>query len=390
MTIPSSLLGIPLVILVIIVLSQFFKNFLKIPTIYSGIIGGYIFSITSIPLIGRIQIDALYPFISLFTAIIFYELGRRINLGWVLTKKLFFVAIVLMLILMFNIFIQALLYFNLDFKSASLISAILISTSPAFVLYSIKELKSEGYLTESIIHITGISNVLGLLLFSIFFDISNYNSTAIFSSESVSEIIKMIISCMSGFLTALMLNAVSNFFKFDENTQFIVISLFIVTVFLLSMQFNLSGMISLLTLGLFTKINNQRVNLHKSDLGPISNFSYLMIFIFAGYHLSEISFTYKDFFIASALISIKIFLPALFLMLSYKLNTLSFKKTSLISISLISLSSVAILLSTDLHLIGSEASLKAISILWSVIFISELISPILLSLGLKLSREVKL
>lgn len=385
----SIFLGIFLGLIFVIIGSQLLKYYLKIPAIYSSMIAGYVFAQTSIPFIGYIRLEELYPFINSFIAVIYYELGRRINIGWILSKKLFFLGFIGILSLLFLSFYYVLIYFGLDSRSAHLIAAILISTSPAFVLFTVKELHSEGYLTENIIHIIGISNILGLLLFSTFVDISNYSSLIALSFESISELIKFLFSAILGLSIALVLNRISNLLRFDSDTQFILISLFILSAFFFSIQFNLSPMITLLMLGLFTKIKNYRVNFHKSDLGIISNFSYLIIFIFAGYHLGNMTFVLEHLLIAIILILIKISIPIICMIPSYKINTLSLKKTSLVSLSLVSISSVAILLALDLNTFENETNTIAMSILWSVVFISELIGPALLYFSLKASREAR-
>ena len=351
--------------------------------------GGFFFSLISIPVIGRINLDQLYPFMTLFTAIIFYELGRRIDLRWISAKKYFFISILIMLALMFSIITFVLSQFGFDSNSARFVGSILITTSPTFILFTIKEFKAEGYLTENILHIVCLSNVLGLFLFSILLDLENYSHVFIFSSETIFQIVKISISAIIGTLMAYIINLCSNLFKIEENSQLIIITLFIVINFLLNMQFNLYPMMSLLSLGLFTNIKNHRVNLHKNDLGPISSFSYTMLFVFAGYHLTDIKISSDVFTIATVLLVIKVTFPLFFLTAISKMSTLSFKKNALLGTCLLPLSSVAILMILDINTTTSSLNEKLNSILLSFILMSELIGPLLLMLSLKFSGEAK-
>src|SRR6185437_14064419 len=144
----------------------FIRFFPKMPTVTVYVLTGLLIGPMGINLIDVSSLNAIVPLIDLALGIVLFELGRRVDLKWLLREKRLLISSILISITTFIALIVLLRSFLLNNAVAIMIAAIGTATSPAVILNLIREYRAEGQISERMLSIVAIGNVMAFVGFS--------------------------------------------------------------------------------------------------------------------------------------------------------------------------------------------------------------------------------
>lgn len=375
------------IVLVTLFGTQWLKHSYGLPKIIGYVLAGLMIGPSGLGLFNKnISVD-LAPIIDVLIGVVFYELGRRIHLSWVWRQKKVLLSYLILVGILFFTQLIYLLFFDVDPLIAWMVSAIVMSTSPAVILQTIKENKAEGQLTEHLISLVALGNVIAYLLYSAALSLVHFEQTNIMAGLFVEPLQKIIGSILVGWLLAILINKVSNYIKPDTDNQHLIIMTALTMVIILSGLFKMSVLTCLLCFGLFVNIHTYKPNLHKDDLGIFSTLAYILIFIFAGINIDIFAINADLIGIAGGVIAMRLAIPYLWGVLFYRYLNINFKKVILLGVSLSPLSGIAILMLHDVGSFYPELSLKLNGLLVIVVLFMEFVGPLLIKWALIKSGE---
>ncbi len=103
-------------------------------------------------------------FLDIGMGLVLFELGRRINLAWLLRDRWLAAMALAECTLSFGCMYGALVWFDVEPLYAAVAAAIGISSSPAIVLLVARELKAEGQVTERALNLVAINSIIAFVL----------------------------------------------------------------------------------------------------------------------------------------------------------------------------------------------------------------------------------
>lgn len=376
-----------LIVLVTLFGTQWLKHCCGLPKIIGYVLAGLLIGPSGLGIFNKnISID-LAPIIDVLIGVVFYELGRRIHLSWVWRQKKVLLSYLILVAILFFTQLIYLLFFDVDPLIAWMVSAIVMSTSPAVILQTIKENKAEGQLTEHLLSLVALGNVLAYLLYSAALSLLHFEQANFTTGLFIEPIQKIVGSILVGWLLAIIINKVSNFIKPDIDNQHLIIMTALMMVIILSGLLKMSVLTCLLCFGLFINIHTYKPNLHMDDLGIFSTLAYVLIFIFAGININIYAINLNLIGLAIGVIVLRLAVPYLWGMIFYRYLNINFMKVILLCVSLAPLSGIAILMLHDVGSFYPELSMKLNSLLVIVVLIMEFAGPVLIKWALVKSGE---
>ena len=375
------------IVLVTLFGTQWLKHSYGLPKIIGYVFAGLLIGPSGLGLFNKnISVD-LAPIIDVLIGVVFYELGRRIHLSWVWRQKKVLLSYLILVGILFFTQLIYLLFFDVDPLIAWMVSAIVMSASPAVILQTIKENKAEGQLTEHLLSLVALGNILAYLLYSAALSLLHFEQANFTTGLFIEPIQKIVGSILVGWLLAIVINKVSNLIKPDIDNQHLIIMTALMIVIILSGLLKMSVLTCLLCFGLFINIDTYKPNLHKDDLGIFSTLAYVLIFIFAGININIYAINLELIGLAIGVIALRLAIPYLWGMIFYRYLNINFKKVILLGVSLAPLSGIAILMLHDVGSFYPELSMKLNSLLVIVVLIMEFAGPFLIKWALVKSGE---
>lgn len=376
-----------LIVICALFLTQLLKREFQLPKIIGYLFAGLLIGPSGLGLLSKGSSVTIAPIIDILIGIVFYELGRRVNIRWLWRQKK---TLLSCLILMGALFLVQLIYLiSVGFSPliAGLVAAIVMSTSPAVVLQTIKENQGEGQLTENLITIVALGNIVAYIIYSIILSLIHFDQEIITTAVLLEPLQKISISIVMGWLLAGSVSKISNVVKPDIDHQHLIVMTALMIVIVVSGILKISVLTCLLVFGLSIKVESYKPNLHKDDLGIFSTLAYVLIFIFAGINIDIFSLKLGLISIALGVILLRLIIPFVWGMFFYNQLNISFKKAKLLSVSLTPLSGIAILMLHDVNEFYPDLSLQLNNLLVMVVLIMEFSGPFLTKWALLKSGE---
>lgn len=375
----SSLVEVLIALLIVIsamFLTQFLQRKFQVPKIIGYLMAGLLIGPTGFGLLSKGIPVTITPIVDILIGVVFYELGRSVNIRWLWRQKIILLSCLFLMTLLFLAQFIYLMNVGVAPLISCLVAAIVMSTSPAVVLQTIKENHAEGQLTENLITIVALGNVVAYVIYSAVLSVIHFDQTHITTALLFEPLQKICISVFMGWLLAVLVSKSSNFVKPDIDNQHLIILTAIMIVIVTSGVLKISVLTCLLVFGLSIKVNSYKPNLHKDDLGIFSTLAYVLIFIFAGINIDLFSIKTDLIFIALGVIALRLLIPYVWGLFFYKQLNMTLKKATLLSLSLTPLSGIAILMLHDVNEFYPELSLQLNNLLVLVVIIMEFSGPI--------------
>src|SRR3982074_699278 len=139
---------------------------LPVPAITGYVLTGLLIGPAGFNLIDATILDKLGLLVDLAFGLVLFEVGRRVDYPWLLREKRLLVTGILISTSTFIALYWLLTQFGIGKLVASMVAALGMATSPAGVLHVVREAKAEGQLTERMLNIAVIGNVLAFVGFS--------------------------------------------------------------------------------------------------------------------------------------------------------------------------------------------------------------------------------
>ena len=233
----------------------------KLPEVTGYLVAGIIIGPCVLKLINFEQIDSLQTFSTIALSFISFLIGSEFKLKYLkkLGIKPFVIGIMASFLTMVLVSVSCLIL-GLSPSFSLILGAIASSTAPASIMMIVKQYKARGELTNTMLSVVAIDDVISIIIFGFVIVVAEYlnndSSTLIGLLEPFKEIsLSIIIGIISGWL----LGFVSKVLKSDSN----IIALIIVFIFgtiVVSDYLNISSLLVCMIQGaIFINAYNHKV-----------------------------------------------------------------------------------------------------------------------------------
>lgn len=364
---------------------------IKLPEVTGYLIGGIIIGPCVLKLISFNQINNLQTFSTIALSFISFSIGAEFKLKYLkkLGIKPFIIGIMASFLTMAFVS-YACLFLGMSISFSIILGAIASSTAPAAIMMIVKEYKARGELTNTMLSVVAIDDVISIIIFGFAIVVAEYlnsnNSSLIGLLEPFKEIG---LSLILGLLIGLLLGFVSKISKSKSN----IIALIIVFIFgtiVISDYYHISSLLVCMIMGaIFINAYNHKTTDKILDLmdyisSPIS----IIFFVLSGSSL-DFSLLPTIGFIGIVYIITRALGKILGSMLGAKLVNSPKKVYKYLGPTLLSQTGLAIgLAMLAVDVIPNDAK-NLIAIIVASSFIFDLIGPIITRSMLKKAGEIK-
>lgn len=364
-----------------------FARYLRLPRITGFVAAGLVLGPGMLNLLDRTTLAELSIFVDISLGLILFELGRRLDLRW-LTRDGWLLASGIGESLLSFVFVYTTLrFFDVAPVYAATAAAIAMATSPAVLLMIVHDQHAKGPLTERMLTLTALNNVVAFLVVTILFGFVHFEYKAHWARALLHPLYLIAGSAALGYLAYVMARWMARWFGKREDIQFIMLLGLIVATVGLAISYKLSVLLALLAFGVFAKNLDRNHDLMAVEFGPGGQLFLVVLFVItgAGLQLSELAvagglgLAFVLARLAGKLAGLAMFAP---------LSGLSQRKSALLGVGMVPMSAIAVVMVQGASQLYPEFGAKLSSIVFSAVVILELIGPLATQWALRLAGEI--
>jgi len=327
-------------------------------------------------------------FVNIALGIIFFELGRRLDLNWLQRDRWFAVTAAAESVLAFVCAYGVLVWFDMRPLYAAVAAALGVATSPAVVMLLARELRAEGQITERALNMVAINSIASFVLVTMLLSWLHHEHRANLVTMVLHPVYllggSVLLGCLVGWVAILLARWVG---KRDELQLVMLLGLIVVTVGCAD-AFNLSVVLTLLGLGVMVKNMDAKHELMQVDTAKFGQMFFVVLFVVTGAMLDV-----KDIITGGAIAAA--YMLARFAGKSFGVLSLTHfsgirpRSGVLLCIALTPMSGLTIEMVHEMVRLYPEFGEKLASTVLSAVLILELIGPLAVQFALKKAGEAE-
>ncbi|HEV8262429.1 MAG TPA: cation:proton antiporter [Burkholderiales bacterium] len=364
-----------------------FARYLRLPRITGFVAAGLVLGPGMLNLLDRPTLAELSIFVDFSLGLILFELGRRLDLRWLTRDGRLLASGVAESLLSFLFVYWTLRFFDVAPMYAATAAAIAVATSPAVLLMIVHDQRAKGPLTERMLTLTGLNNVIAFLVITLLFGFVHLEYKANWVRALLHPLYLIAGSAALGYLAFVVARWLARWFGKREDIQFIMLLGLIVATVGLAISYKFSVLLALLAFGVFAKNLDRNHDLMAVEFGPGGQLFLVVLFVItgAGLQLPELAvagglglaFVFAR--LAGKLAGLAIFAP---------LSGLTQRKSALLGVGMVPMSAIAVVMVQGASQLYPEFGAKLSSIVLSAVVILELVGPLATQWALRLAGEI--
>jgi Kef-type K+ transport system membrane component KefB len=326
-------------------------------------------------------------FIDVGLGMLLYEMGQRLDLDWMRRERWLWVTAVAEMVLTWLLVFFVLTLFHHSTLEASLLAAVVISSSPVLVMYMVRDLGADGQVTSRIVTLSALNSMAAFVISATLLSWVHYSHEGGVPTVLFHSVYLLLGSFALGMVVFALYHSLARWFgKGDAPQLVLAISMVLLGVGLAD-ALNLSVLCTLLTVGVLAKNANPRRFIRHIEFGVTAELFCVILFVSAGaaWHFSWDSST---LWTVAALIGARYLGKALPIYGLAALTPLGLSRAGLVALGLTPLSGFTALLVLDTtnqyHLFAP----RLLDVFLSSVVILEIAGPLLLQVALRQAREV--
>jgi len=364
-----------------------FARYLRLPRITGFVAAGLVLGPGMLNLLDRSTLAELSIFVDFSLGLILFELGRRLDLRWLMRDGWLLASGVAESLLSFVFVYWTLRFFDVAPMYAATAAAIAVATSPAVLLMIVHDQRAKGPLTERMLTLTGLNNVIAFLVVTLLFGFVHLEYKANWVRALLHPLYLIAGSAALGYLAFVVARWLARWFGKREDIQFIMLLGLIVATVGLAISYKFSVLLALLAFGVFAKNLDRNHDLIAVEFGPGGQLFLVVLFVItgAGLQLSELAvagglgLAFVLARLAGKLAGLAMFAP---------LSGLTQRKSALLGVGMVPMSAIAVVMVQGASQLYPEFGAKLSSIVLSAVVILELVGPLATQWALRLAGEI--
>jgi Kef-type K+ transport system membrane component KefB len=332
-------------------------------------------------------LDAARVLVDLSLGLILFELGFRLDIGWLRKNRWLAASALAESVCCFAAIFFALLWFDFSPVLSAMAAAVGTATSPAVVLMVAHELRAAGQMTERVLLFTAVNSVFSFLALTFLLPLLHIENEVTWSTALMHPVYLLAGSLMLGFVACTLLLGLATWIGKREDRQFILIVAFVVASVGLARSLNLPVVVTLLALGIMARNRDQEHALMPLQFGHGGQMFFVLLFVLMGASLEFKALGEAG--LATAAFIVARFLGKAVPILAF--GTLSGVRpggAGLLSLALLPMSALAVVMVHDTAALYPAFGAELSAVVLSAVAVLELVGPLATQFALKRSGEV--
>ncbi|HEX4620000.1 MAG TPA: cation:proton antiporter, partial [Myxococcaceae bacterium] len=351
------------------------KRLLRLPRIFGYVLAGALVGATGLAMVGESFIQDGRVFVDVALGLLVFDLGRRVDLPWMLREKWLLFSGVTESVLTFALIYLVLRMFGLGGSWSAVAAAIGVATSPPVVMVMVADLRGEGQVTDRVLLHTSINCALASVAVAVLTSAVHAEHGAHWTQVALHPVYLLVGSIALAGVMAWVLLRLARLCGKREDLQFILMAGVVVSTVGLADLLKLPVLLALLCLGALARnLDSARV-LRSVELGSAARIFVVVLFVLTGASLRLRSFAGAAV-PAVGYILARLAGKALGTILPSRLGGLPLQRGVLVTLALQPLSATAVVLALDAAALYPDDGGQLTAVVLSAVALLELVGPL--------------
>ncbi len=385
---PSWPLGIPqlfwlgVVLLGATLLGEVVDRAFRLPRIIGYVIAGVVLGPEATGLLSDADVRGLRPFFEVAMGIVLFELGSRVDLGWLRRNPWLLATSGFESALAFGAVFGILLVVDTSPLIAAAAGAIAMATSPAVVLTVSQELRAQGQVTSRLQLLTALNSIYSFVVFGILFAWLHVAGRGSIGLVALHPLYILVGSALLALVSARALLALLARLGPRGDVQTISAVGMVIVTASVAMALNLSVVMAMLGFGILTRALDRDRRFQAVSFGYVGQLFVIALFALTGTAL-PLDFGATAFAAGLGLAAARALGKGVAVVGFARLSGLSWRKASLLSVGLLPMSGVAVVMVHEAGRIWPEFEPQLGAVVLAAVLILELLGPLAVQFALR-------
>jgi Kef-type K+ transport system membrane component KefB len=331
-------------------------------------------------------VDEARIFVDIALGLVLFDLGRRLDLGWLRRDWTLAASSVGECALTFAIVFAALSALDFAPLQAGLAAAIAMATSPAVVLLVAQDTRAEGQVTERAFTLVALNSLIASVVVTMLLATVHYEVRLDLSHAVLHPLYLFAGSLALGGAMASFARTLARRLERSPELHFTLVAGLVVAAVGVAQAAKLSVILALLAFGMFSRNEGRGHELMAVDLGRASRLFYVVLFVITGASLPLTAFESAGW-AAAAFVAARAAGKLAGVLAFSPLGGLRLRQALALGATLLPLSSIALLLHHDVARLYPEFGQQLAAVLVAGLVVMELAGPVAVQWGLRFAGE---
>jgi Kef-type K+ transport system membrane component KefB len=325
-------------------------------------------------------------FVDISLGLILFDLGRRIDLHWLISEKWLLITGLLESALTFLLLTGLLIAFDVPVAHAAIIGAIGVATSAAVVMRVANDLGSEGPVTRRAFSLVAINNLVAMLAFTSLLSVVHLENRIGLADALLHPLYLICGSVLLGALMFQIMSWLSRWLKRTNSEQFILQLAIIIAAVGLAEMLHISVLLTLLTLGLMARNAHPHRSLPVVDFGDLGQLFFVVLFVMTGATIKLGDFSAVAL-LALTFVGVRFLAKALPVFALGWVSKVSLRQSAALTLSLTPIAGVGVGMTFMLGDYAPDLASQAGAVLLAAVTLMQLIGPIAARVAFTFAHE---
>ncbi len=363
-------------------LGEVVDRLFRLPRIIGYVIAGAVLGPEATGLLSYTEVRGLRPFFEVAMGIVLFELGTRVDPGWLRRNPWLLVTSGVESALAFGAVFGILLVVGTSPLVAAAAGAIAIATSPAVVLTVSRELRAQGQVTSRLQLLTALNSVYSFVVFGILYAWLHLEERGNVGLFTLHPLYIVLGSALLALVSAkALLTLLARLGPRGDVQTISAVGVVIVTV-AVAMALKLSVVMAMLALGILTRALDRDRRFQAVSFGYVGQLFVIVLFALTGTAL-PLDFGATAFAAGLGLAAARALGKGVAVVGLARPSGLSYRKASLLAVGLLPMSGVAVVMVHEAGTIWPEFAPELGAVVLAAVLIMELLGPLAVQFALR-------
>ncbi len=253
-----------------------------IPRITGYLLVGFILGVGGLDLLSGDVLKLANIFADIAVALVIYQLGRYVDIGWLRREKWLLATVLLSSTLCF-IFVSGALIWLGTSKIVALLSGVLaIATAPAVIMVVVRDLKAEGQVTRRLAAMTALNNFVAILAAYALLPVIAHEGTTPFMTLLTHTLYSLCGSLALAYITYRLMMPLARLLGRQPSRQFVLVIAIITLTIGAANALQLPVLLTMLIFAIMSKNLDHQYDLMELEFGVANELFIILLFVTIG------------------------------------------------------------------------------------------------------------
>ncbi|MEB0012373.1 cation:proton antiporter [Glaciimonas sp. Gout2] len=252
-----------------------------VPRITGYLVVGFILGVGGLNLLSGDVLKLANIFADIAVALVVYQLGRYVDIGWLRREKWLTATVLLSSALCFGFVSSALIWVGTSKVVAMLGGVLAIATAPAVIIVVLRDLKAEGQVTRRLAAMTALNNFVAILIAYALLPIIAHEGTP-FLTLAAHTAYSLVGSLLLAYATYRLMIPLARLLGRQPSRQFVLVIAVISLAIGAAHALQLPVLLTMLVFAIMSKNLDHQYDLMELEFGIANELFIVMLFVSIG------------------------------------------------------------------------------------------------------------